>query len=330
MKLQNPMLTKNNQGRTGSWASLLETKWLASISASLWCLVTPDFATPTSCQSFQESINTFGTILGECNARTPEARNPWISVPAVFLKPADDAYFDRKEEMKGIGPGGSQVTAEEAASSLSTLEDKILNHYNYAKVLHLSLINLLHIPVQYCYAIGIVNTSLKHVTSESCAGNVCWNSCSSIPAGWWNSMVCFSSCKGKFVHLLGLHVTQLRCCFFLHFPVWLSSLRSSVVHVSLLWEAYTNLMVLCQIFTGHSRCSRGITSSSCIRPCWGWFCFDPPTRGAHFRVDCLSIEPIDLCFVAEKLLHKQSSIWFWLTLGLHRFMQGQSHSWRRW
>lgn len=37
------------------------------------------------------------------------------------------------EETKGIGPGGSHVTAEEAAASLSSLEDKILNQYNYAK-----------------------------------------------------------------------------------------------------------------------------------------------------------------------------------------------------
>lgn len=46
--------------------------------------------------------------------------------------------IDRKEEMKGIGPGGSQVTADEAAASLSSLEDKILNQYNFAKVLHLT------------------------------------------------------------------------------------------------------------------------------------------------------------------------------------------------
>lgn len=37
------------------------------------------------------------------------------------------------EETKGIGPGGRQVTAEEAGASLSSLKDKILNQYNYAK-----------------------------------------------------------------------------------------------------------------------------------------------------------------------------------------------------
>lgn len=40
----------------------------------------------------------------------------------------------RKEESKGVGPGGSHVTAEEASASLSALEDKILNQYNFAKV----------------------------------------------------------------------------------------------------------------------------------------------------------------------------------------------------
>lgn len=50
----------------------------------------------------------------------------------------------RKEEMRGIGPGGSQVTAEEAAASLSSLEDKILNQYNFAKVLHLDFFELIH------------------------------------------------------------------------------------------------------------------------------------------------------------------------------------------
>jgi hypothetical protein len=41
----------------------------------------------------------------------------------------------RKEESKGVGPGGSHVTAEEASASLSALEDKILNQYNFAKVI---------------------------------------------------------------------------------------------------------------------------------------------------------------------------------------------------
>ena len=44
--------------------------------------------------------------------------------------------IDRMEE---VGPGGSHVTAEQAAASLSALEDKILNQYNYAKVLNLIL-----------------------------------------------------------------------------------------------------------------------------------------------------------------------------------------------
>lgn len=48
--------------------------------------------------------------------------------------------IDRMEETKGIGPGGRQVTAEEAGASLSSLKDKILNQYNYAKVLHLTSI----------------------------------------------------------------------------------------------------------------------------------------------------------------------------------------------
>jgi len=46
--------------------------------------------------------------------------------------------IDRKAEMKGIGPGGSQATADEATASLLSLEDKILNQYNFAKVLHLT------------------------------------------------------------------------------------------------------------------------------------------------------------------------------------------------
>jgi hypothetical protein len=55
--------------------------------------------------------------------------------------------IDRMEETKGIGPGGSHVTAEEAAASLSSLEDKILNQYNYAKVLHLN--SLIYFIITY-------------------------------------------------------------------------------------------------------------------------------------------------------------------------------------
>lgn len=66
--------------------------------------------------------------------------------------------------MNGRGPGGNAVSVEEATASLSGLEDKILNQYNFAKV-NLTFVN-------WSFNFLYVHICTRHASTSSLAGRV--------------------------------------------------------------------------------------------------------------------------------------------------------------